>query len=147
MKARCFIALAALCILLSLGGSRLASAASVTGAGIVRFGGAPFVMSVSARSGSGGAQGVMHVQLGQGGAIANVIDLCVQGNQAAVIGQITHSTFGFATVGDYAYFVIEDNGRTGDRAIAFPNSDLIPCANLLLFERFPITSGNFTVTP
>src|SRR5262245_45814409 len=116
MKARCSIALIALSLLLCLGGSRLASAASVTGAGVVRLSGGTVVMSVSARSGSGGAQGVMHAGIGgQLQVIANVIDLCVQGNQAVVAGQITHSSVEYVPPGSYLYFWIEDNGRTGDR--------------------------------
>jgi hypothetical protein len=150
MKPRCSIVLIALSFLLCLGSSGLASAASVTGAGVVSVSGTPVVWSVSARSGSGRAQGVMHA--GAGGQvlfIANVIDLCVLGNQAAVIGLITHSSTQDVPPGQYLYVGIEDNGRTGDGiGFAGASPDLLPCASLLPFSSAtPITSGNFTVTP
>ena len=135
-----------------------AMAQSATGTGVfnVGNGGDPVTVTVSAQQ--GGSGGIM--RLGQpqsepqGEVIAHPVDMCVQGNTAFVVGQITHSSGDFASFdGQFLVFGFVDNGKDGDLILlpfgVFLSPDQIPACELFLLPAapIPVERGGFQVKP
>jgi hypothetical protein len=139
-----------LCLVaLCLGSAGMATAASVTGAGVIQLvsstGPPPGTLSVavSASSGPGGTAGTLLIgseknpQFYSDGyrLIANVVALSVVGNTAFGLAEITHTTVpDYKPIGMLIAFAIQDNGATGD-------------AVSLGYGFSPLDNGNFIVTP
>jgi hypothetical protein len=129
-----------------------ARAQSVSGSTVV--GSSPFiVVTVSARE--GGKGGVLRMGQGQTQAIAHTIDICVQGNTAFVVAQITKTAGGFiGTEGQFLQFGFVDNGSDPDIILvvdgafgAFPNQ--VPACDLFSALSVPVevSRGSFQVRP
>ena len=147
--------LAVMCI----GSASSAMAQSATGTGVfnVGNGGAPVTVTVSAQQ--GGSGGIM--RLGQpqsepqGQIIAHPVYMCVQGNTAFVVGQITHSSGDFAGVdGQFMVFGFVDNGKDGDAVLVFIGGFIFPevgpaCElfGFPLFFPIQVERGGFQVKP
>jgi hypothetical protein len=105
--------------LMCIGGASTAMAQSVTGTGVFFQAGsnnAPVTVTVSAQQGGNG--GVIRFGEGQTQIIAHPVDICVQGNSAYVVGEITHSSGDFAGAeGQFFIFGFQDNGKDGDFAL------------------------------
>jgi|KBSMisStaDraftv2_1062788.scaffolds.fasta_scaffold107067_2 hypothetical protein len=92
-----------------------AMAQSVTGTGVFGpgNGGPPVTVTASAQQGGNG--GVLRFGTGQTEVIAHPVDICVQGNSAYVVGEITHASGDFAGAeGQFLNFGFTDNGKDDD---------------------------------
>lgn len=113
MKSRFFIFTSVLLTVLCIGAGK-ATAQSVTGTGVFPIDqGAPTTLTVSAQQGGNG--GVFRFGQGQTQVIAHPVDICVQGNAAFVVGEITQSNGAFAGAeGQFLMFGFQDNGKDDD---------------------------------
>lgn len=134
-----------------LGSASNAMAQSATGTGVVTFGdgGAPLTVTVSAQQ--GGSGGIMRVGQGQDQTVAQPVDICVQGNTAFVVAQITHSSTAGAE-GQFTVLGFVDNGKDGDFfLIPFeavdPNQPACNFFNFSFFLPIPVDRGGFQVKP
>ena len=160
MKTRLFIfstlGLAVMC----LGSASIAMAQSITGGGVtpVDAGGPPISISVAVWTGPAGPAGTVRFGRGNIQLVSKVADLCVVGNAAIVITEITQSTVAELPIGSFAPWVFEDNGQTGDRLGFFtgPFDEFTPCSEFVDFldfilatdaDVFTLTRGNITITP
>lgn len=149
--------LAVMCI----GSASNTMAQSATGTGVFMNGGAPTTVTVSAQQGGSGGiirfsapgqiqEGTVHGEL-----TGRPVDICVQGNTAFVVGQITHSSGDFAGVDDqFMVFGFVDNGKDGDAVLVsftgFIFPEVGPACDLFGFPFFtpaPIDRGSFQVKP
>jgi hypothetical protein len=100
--------LAAMCI----GSASNAMAQSVTGTGVFPLaegGGPPTTLTVSAQQGGNG--GVMRLGQGQSEIIAHPVDMCVVGDAAFVVAEITQTSGTFdGAEGLFLQFGFVDNG-------------------------------------
>jgi hypothetical protein len=101
--------LAVMCI-----GASNAMAQSVTGTGVFPIDqGAPTTITVSAQQGGNG--GVFRFGQGQTQIIAHPVDICVDGNRAFVVGEITQANGDFAGAeGNFLMLGFQDNGKDDD---------------------------------
>ena len=161
MKTRSLIC-STLCLAVScLGSASIAMAQSITGAGIARTdpGGPPFSINVSARTGPTGPAGTVYAHIGNLQVLTKVVDLCVVGNAAIVISEITKSSVEELPIGSFVPSVFQDNGNTGDRVgflITGPFDEFTPCLDFVAdldfilatdADVFTLTHGNITITP
>lgn len=156
MKSR-FLIFTLFTALMCLGSASNALAQSATGTGVFTQdgGGAPVTVTVSAQQGGNG--GVL--RLGQpqsepqGEIIAHPVDMCVQGNTAFVVGEITHASGNFAgTEGNFLVFGFVDNGKDGDAVLVsfagfiFPDhGSACELFGFPFFIQAPIDRGSFQV--
>ena len=152
MKSRFLIFSTLLLTVMCIGSAKNAMAQSVSGSTVV--GSRPFiVVTVSAREGGNG--GVLRMGQGQTQAIAHTIDICVQGNTAFVVAEITKTSGGFAgTEGQFLQFGFVDNGSDPDVILvvdgvfgAFPTQ--VPACDLFSALSVPVevSRGSFQVKP
>ena len=162
MKSR-FLSFTLFLAVMCLGSASNAMAQSVTGTGVfnVGNGGAPATITVSAQQ--GGSGGIMRIGVPgqqQEGTIrgelnGRPVDICVQGNTAFVVAEITQGTVDFAgTEGQFLVFGFADNGKDGDVVLVsfagffFP--EVGPACELFGFPLFipiPVERGGFQVKP
>ena len=132
-------------------------AQSATGTGVFSNGGAPTTITVSAQQGGNGGVFRFGAPQGEPGGeiISHPVDICVQGNTAFVVGEITHSSGDFAgTEGNFLVFGFVDNGKDGDAVLVsfagFIFPEVGPACDLFLFPFFtpvPVERGGFQVKP
>jgi hypothetical protein len=126
MKSR-FLIVTLLLAVMCIGSAGNAMAQSVTGTGVFGPGlnGAPLTATVSAQQGGNG--GVL--RFGQAGIeiVANPVDICVEGNAAFVVGEITHVSGDFfgVTEGQFLELGFVDNGKDGDVILSSFLSDFL----------------------
>ena len=153
MKSR-FLIFTLFLTVMCLGSASNAMAQSSTGTGVfnVGNGGPPTTITVSAQQGGNG--GVMRLGQGQSQINAQPVDICVQGNTAFVVAQITHSSGDFAgTEGAFLQFGFVDNGKDGDTVVVpfpfFVNPIQASACDLFFAPAFaaPIERGSFQVKP
>jgi hypothetical protein len=130
-----------------------AMAQSVTGGGaIVLSPGDSTSINVSARS---GPAGIIHYSTKTLAITAEVVEFnsgCVVGNEAIVVGEITHST-NPDYLGAFFFLFVQDNGNRGDVVQFVPQEDFISCEDLfpnfpfIITNGFTLTGGNITVSP
>jgi hypothetical protein len=148
MKSRFLIFTSLVLAVLCLGSASNAMAQSVTGGGQTDTFGGHFYLAVSAHIGTSGPQGT--ILFGEKGdhLAATVVDFCIFGNRATIIGQVTRSTFDFSPVGSYVVLFVNDNGNSGDLALPVPvGPTQPPCLDFGPLPPFLVITGNITVTP
>ena len=91
--------------------------------------------------------------------LTKVVDLCIVGNAAIVISEITKSSVEALPIGSFVPSVFQDNGNTGDRVgflITGPFDEFTPCLDFVAdldfilatdADVFTLTHGNITITP
>jgi hypothetical protein len=130
-----------------------AMAQSVTGTGVFNpgNGGPPTTVTVSAQQGGNG--GVMRFGAGQTEVVGHPIDICVTGNTAFVVAEITHASGDFAGAeGAFLQFGFQDNGKDGDfilvPVIFFISPVQIPACDLAPFSfAVALDRGSYSVKP
>jgi len=138
--------LAVMCI-----GASNTMAQSATGTGVGFFIGPehpPLTLTVSAQVGGNG--GVMRFGVGQDQIIANPVDICVQGNIAFVVAEITQANGTFAgSEGQFMQWGFQDNGGSGDLVLGLAPFFIvpfqIPACDLVPVIAFPIERGGYHV--
>ena len=161
MKSR-FLSFILFLAVMCIGNASNAMAQSVTGTGVfnVGDGGAPVTITVSAQQ--GGSGGIMRIGVPgqqQEGTIrgelnGRPVDICVQGNTAFVVAEITHSSGDFAGAeGNFLVFGFVDNGKDGDLVLLpfgiFLTPEQVPACDLFLLPAapIPVERGGFQVKP
>jgi hypothetical protein len=153
MKSRFLIFTSLVLAVLCLGSASSAMAQSVTGAAVFTGGnGAPLTINVSAKVGDSGPTGTIRSGVGEAEFVAQVVDLCFNGNQVGVVG-LTTTAQGPVPPGYFIVLTFQDNGSGSNtdliNGVPFPIPMFIPACDLLGFAppNFPIQHGNIKVTP
>jgi len=152
MKDRFLIFTTLLLSVIGIGASN-AMAQSVTGTGVFGpgNGGPPTTVTVSAQQGGNG--GVLRFGAGQTEIVAHPIDVCVDGNTAFVVAEITQASGDFTGAeGAFLQFGFQDNGKDGDFILVpfifFVSPVQIPACDLApLSFPFPLDRGSYQVKP